>query len=111
MVRPDPIDDVFASAQVTRVRTPVQLVLQRVLDLILEVFGDVVAMSNVPDSCQGHSLHELVCKRGKVCLDTPHNEAILFCLQLVVELLVEVIGDSGVMIRAEVPLLSTADMA
>ena len=87
MITPYPVDDILTCAEISRVSAPVQLVLQCVFDLVLQVFRYVVAMSNVSDSRQRHCLHELVGKRGQVCLDTANDEAVLLGLQLVVQLL------------------------
>ena len=51
-----------------------QLVLESVLDLVLEIFRDIVPMCNVSDPRD--TLHELVSEGRQVCLDAPHNEAV-----------------------------------
>ena len=53
-----------------------QLVLESVLDLVLEIFRDIVPMCDVSDPSQGDTLHELVSEGRQVCLDAPHNEAV-----------------------------------
>ena len=110
IVRPDPLHHILASAEVAWVRTPVQLVLQRMLDLVFEIRGYVVAMGNVPDPSQRHCLHELVCKRGQVCLDTTDDEAVFVCLELVIQLLVKLIRDARVVIRSEMALLPAVNI-
>lgn len=111
VVTSDPVDDVLASAQIAWVRAPVQLVLKRVLDLVFEVLGDVVPVRDIPDPRQRHSLHELVRERGQVSLDATNDEAVLLSLELVVELLVQPVRDSCMVVRPEVPLLAAMDVA
>ena len=111
MVRSDPINDILARPQITRVGTPVQLVLQGVLNLVLEVFGDVVPMGDVPDARQGHCLHELIGERRQVCLDASDNKAVILRLEFLIELFMQAICDACVMVRSEVPLLTTVDVA
>lgn len=67
-------------------------------------------MSNVTNTCQGHCLHELVCERGQVRLDTPHDKAVLFGLQLIVKLLVQVVSDASVMVWPKMALFSAVDV-
>ena len=64
-------------------------------------------MSNVTNTCQGHCLHELVCERGQISLDAPHDKAILFGLQIIVKLLMQVVSNASVMVWPKVALLST----
>ena len=111
MIRSDPINDVLARPQITRVGTPVQLVLQCVLYLVLEVFGDVVPVGDVPDARQGNCLHELVGERGQVRLDASDNEAVILRLEFLIELFMQAIGDACMMVWSEVPLLTTVDVA
>ena len=67
-------------------------------------------MSNVTNTSQGYCLHELVGERGQVSLDTPHDEAVLLSLQLIIKLLVQVIGNASMMVRPKVALLATVDV-
>jgi hypothetical protein len=47
---PHPGNDFLACAKVARVRAAMQFVLEAMLDVILEVLGDVVPMGNVTDA-------------------------------------------------------------
>ena len=88
-----------------------QLVLEGVLDLVLEIFRDIVPMRDVSDPSQGNTLHELVSEGRQVCLDAPHNEAVFFGKELLVQLLVELVSDASMVIRSVVALLATCDMS
>ena len=105
MITPYPVDDAFTCAEVSWVRAPVQFVLQRVFDLVFQVVRYVIAMSNVSDSRQRHRLHELVGKRGKVCFDAAYDEAIFLRFKLVIQLLMQPVGNACVVVWPEVALL------
>ena len=49
---PHPGNDFLTGAKVARVRAAMQFVLEAMLDVILEVLGDVVPMGNVADACE-----------------------------------------------------------
>ena len=71
---------------------------------------DIIAVCDVPDPRQRYCLHELVGERGKVSLDTPHYKTIILSFELVVQLLMQSVGDCSVMIWAEVTLFATCDL-
>ena len=80
------------------------------LDFVLEILGDVVAMGDVSDPSQRHCLHELVCKGRQICFDTPDYKAIGLCLELRVKLLVQFVSNASVMIGSKVTLFTAMNM-
>ena len=66
----------FARLQVAWLSTSMQLVLQSMLDIILKVLRDVIAMRNVADARHGHLTHELISKTRQLSLQKAHNMAI-----------------------------------
>jgi len=101
MVRSDAIHELLASFEVTRVSASVQLVLQPVFNLVLQVRRDVVAMRDVSDAGQWHSLSKLICKTRQVCLDRTHDEGILGSGQILVQTAIQVICSVRMVVRSE----------
>jgi len=51
---PYPGNYFLTGAKVARVRAAMQLVLKAMLDVILEILGDVIPMGDVTDACERH---------------------------------------------------------
>jgi hypothetical protein len=47
-----------------------------VLDLILEMARDIIAVGNISDTGEGYCYGEMVGETGKVCFDTPTDIAV-----------------------------------
>ncbi len=111
VIRSDSIHHVLECFEVARVGTSMQFVLQSVLDLILEILGDVITVGNISNTGQRHSLHELICKGGQICLDTPDDKTVSLSLELRVKLLVQFVGNASVMVGSKMTLFTAMDMS
>ena len=80
------------------------------LNFIFEIVWDVISMCYVTDTGQGHCLHELISERGQISFDAPHDKAVLFGLQLIIKLLVQVVSDTSMMVWPKVALLAAVDV-
>ena len=67
-------------------------------------------MGDISDPSQRNCLHELICERGQICLDTPDDKTVSLCLELTVKLLVQFVGDASMMVGSKVTLFTAMNM-
>lgn len=85
-----------------------QFVLESVLNLTLHILGDVASVSDVSDACQRDRDHELVTEGWQILLKTSDNEGVGVGGEFSVKCLIELKGEFGVMIWAEVGAVFSA---
>lgn len=134
----DAVDEFLAGLQVTRLGASVKLVLESVLDVLLQVLGDVIPVGDVPDPCHRHSAHELISKTRQLGLEEPDNMAVrwqgsfrlsfagagllkakvaIFIIHVVyhqavrVQGLVNAVGQSCMVVGSVVALVTASDLA
>ena len=72
-VNGEPLEHGIDGDEVLRARVAVDLVLKRVLDLLLQVLGDVVAVRDVADARHRHRARELARKAGQPRVQVAHE--------------------------------------